>query len=259
MGPCPSGGRGLHRSRKRASRCERARRTGQGQGAIARPAPREIGRDGGRCGGDRPISRAIGGRDRADARPQRGAGGGAGDDRHRDRQGAGADRLARFARRAGICRRSIDHHPRRRRNRRADRGTQKERAMTARRGWIIAAVLLALLLLAATFPMRLTLAWSGATDAGVAAREVRGSVWSGELVEARLGALPLGTVRASLSPLALLGGSVELAFSRTDERLGALAGRLYGSDPRGMSDVSGTTSMAGGLGAVPVEIGRAHV
>src|SRR3546814_7349193 len=97
--------------------------------------------------------------------------------------------------------------------------------MAARRGWSSAAVLLALMLLAATFPMRLTLAWSGATDAGVAAREVRGSVWSGELVEARLGALPLGTVRASLSPLALLGGSVELAFSRTDERLGALAGR----------------------------------
>src|SRR3546814_16145305 len=101
--------------------------------------------------------------------------------------------------------------------------------------------------------MRLALAWSGATDAGVTAREVRGSIWSGELVEARLGALPLGTVRASLSPLALLGGSVELAFSRTDERLGALAGRLYGRDPRGVSDVSGTTSMAGGLGAVPVD------
>src|SRR3546814_16757515 len=107
---------------------------------------------------------------------------------------------------AGFYRVSTDHHPRRRRNRRADRGTQKELAMTARRGWIIAAALLALLLLAATFPMRLALAWSGAADAGVAAREVRGSIWSGELVEARLGALPLGTVRASLSPLALLGG-----------------------------------------------------
>ena len=125
--------------------------------------------------------------------------------------------------------------------------------MIARRGWIIAGVALALLLLIATFPMRLALAWSGASDAGVSAREVRGSVWSGELVEARLGALPLGTVRASLSPLALLGGGVELSFSRTDERLGALAGRLYGSDPRGMSDVSGTTSMSGGLGAIPVD------
>lgn len=125
--------------------------------------------------------------------------------------------------------------------------------MIVRRGWIIAGVALALLLLVATFPMRLALAWSGASDAGASAREVRGSVWSGELVEARLGALPLGTVRASLSPLALLGGSVELAFSRADERLGALAGRLYGSEPRGMSDVSGTTSMSGGLGGIPVD------
>ena len=97
--------------------------------------------------------------------------------------------------------------------------------MTARRGWIVAGAVLALLLLIATFPMRLALAWSGATEAGVAARDVRGSVWSGELVEARFGALPLGTVRASLSPLALLGGNVELAFARTDDRLGALAGR----------------------------------
>lgn len=125
--------------------------------------------------------------------------------------------------------------------------------MSARRRWGIAALLLALVLIIATFPMRLALAWSGATDAGITARETRGSVWSGELVEARLGALPLGTVRASLSPLALLGGGVELAFSRADERLGALAGRLHGSNPRGVSDVSGTTSMSGGLGLIPVD------
>lgn len=125
--------------------------------------------------------------------------------------------------------------------------------MSARRRWGIAALLLALILLIATFPMRLALGLSGATDAGITAREIRGSIWSGELVEARLGALPLGTVRASLSPLALLGGNTELAFSRTDERLGALAGRLHGSNPRGVSDVSGTTSISGGLGMIPVD------
>lgn len=125
--------------------------------------------------------------------------------------------------------------------------------MSARRRWGIAALLLALILLIATFPMRLALGLSGATDAGITAREIRGSVWSGELVEARLGALPLGTVRASLSPLALLGRGVELAFSRADERLGALAGRLHGSDPRGVSDVTGATSMSGGLGMIPVD------
>ena len=125
--------------------------------------------------------------------------------------------------------------------------------MSVRRGWIVAAALLALILIVATFPMRLALSLSGAGDAGIAAREVRGSVWSGALVDARLGALPLGTVRASLSPLALLGGDIDLSFARADERLGALSGRLHGSDPRGMSDVNGATSLSGGLGLVPVD------
>lgn len=125
--------------------------------------------------------------------------------------------------------------------------------MSARRRWAIAALLLALILIVATFPMRLALALSGATDAGVTARDIRGTIWSGDLVDARLGALPLGTVRASLSPLALLGGRTELAFSRADERLGALAGRLHGSNPRGISDLSGATSLSGGLGMIPVD------
>lgn len=126
--------------------------------------------------------------------------------------------------------------------------------MSVRRRWIIAAgALLSLVLLVATFPMRLALGWAGASDVGVSARAVRGSVWSAELVDAHLGALPLGTLRASLSPLALLTGETELAFERSDDRLGALAGRLHGSDPRGLSDVNGTSAMAGGLGAIPVD------
>lgn len=123
----------------------------------------------------------------------------------------------------------------------------------ARSLWLAAALLLALALIALTFPMRLALAWAGAGEAGIAAREVRGSIWSGELVEARLGALPLGTVTASLSPLALLTGDVDLAFTRSDERLGPLSGRLHGSDPRGVSDVNGVATLAGGLGLIPVD------
>ena len=56
--------------------------------------------------------------------------------------------------------------------------------MSARRRWGVAVLLLALLLVIATFPMRLALGLSGATDAGITARDVRGSVWSGELVAA---------------------------------------------------------------------------
>src|SRR3546814_13362629 len=96
----------------------------------------------------------------------------------------------------------------------------------ARRLWLGAALLLALMLIVLTFPMRLALAWADADDAGIAAREVRGSIWSGELVEARLGALPLGPVKASLSPLALLGGDVDLGFARRHDRLGAFPCRL---------------------------------
>jgi len=128
--------------------------------------------------------------------------------------------------------------------------------MSGRRRWIIGVTALAFVLIVATFPMRLALSLSGAADAGVSAREVRGSVWSGALVDARLGALPLGTVRASLSPIALLGGNTELTFERADERLGALAGRLHGSNPRGISDVNGTTSLSGGLGLIPADTVR---
>ena len=122
-----------------------------------------------------------------------------------------------------------------------------------RRRLIIAAVVIALILIVTTFPMRLALAMAGAERSGLTAREVNGSVWDSELVEARLGALPLGNVTASLSPLALLGGEVELAFKRPDPRLGALAGRLHGSNPRGLSDLNGTSSLSGGLGMVPVD------
>lgn len=122
--------------------------------------------------------------------------------------------------------------------------------------WILVAALLALLLIALTFPMRLALSWSGAADAGVTARAIRGSVWSGELVDARLGALPLGTVKASLSPLALLAGRTELAFSRSDARLGALSGRLHGGRARGVSDINGVATLSGGLGLVPIDTVR---
>ncbi|WP_260582354.1 type II secretion system protein N [Sphingopyxis sp. PET50] len=122
-----------------------------------------------------------------------------------------------------------------------------------RRRLIFAAVAVALLLIVATFPMRLALAMAGAEGSGLTAREVNGSVWAGELIEARLGALPLGNVQASLSPLALLGGDVEMAFKRPDPRLGDLAGRLHGSNPRGLSDLNGTSSLSGGLGMVPVD------
>lgn len=125
--------------------------------------------------------------------------------------------------------------------------------MRARRRWALAALLFALLIAIATFPMRLALTWAGADDAGITARDVHGSIWSGMLVDAQIGALPLGTIQARLSPLALLAGRTELMFSRTDSQLGALSGRLHGSGRRGASDVNGITSLSGGLGLIPID------
>jgi len=126
----------------------------------------------------------------------------------------------------------------------------------ARNRWILAAALFALLVIVLTFPMRLALTLAGASEAGLSARAVEGSVWSAKLVDARLGAVPLGTLGASLSPLALIAGRTELLFERDDKRLGALAGRLHGSGPRGFSDVNGVTSLSGGLGILPVDTMR---
>src|SRR3546814_3299502 len=113
---------------------------------------------------------------------------------------AGAHRLARRAGRAGLYLRPAHHHPRRRRYRRHDRRPSQGAAMMgAGKAWLVAAVALALLLIVLTFPMRLALAWADADDAGIAAREVRGSIWSGELVEARLGALDRKSTRLNSS------------------------------------------------------------
>ncbi len=62
--------------------------------------------------------------------------------------------------------------------------------------------------------------------------------------------------RERSTPLALLAGRVELAFARSDARLGALAGRLHGGGRRGLSDLDGAVSLAGGLGMIPVDTVR---
>lgn len=56
------------------------------------------------------------------------------------------------------------------------------------------------------FPLRLALGWAGIDEQGFAAREVRGTLWSGRLSEARFGEIALGDLDAGVSPLRLLIG-----------------------------------------------------
>ena len=81
---------------------------------------------------------------------------------------------------------------------------------TGRRALFGAFLLGALLVLV---PLRAALGWFAVGDAGLSAREARGIVWSGRLVEARLGTLALGDLDAGLSPFALLIGRARVALS----------------------------------------------
>ena len=63
-------------------------------------------------------------------------------------------------------------------------------------------------------PMRIALGLSGVERLGVAAREVRGTLWSGRIDQLMLGTMPVGSVNAALSPVSLLMGRVRFDIWR---------------------------------------------
>ncbi len=76
--------------------------------------------------------------------------------------------------------------------------------MTRGRIMVFAASLL--LALVIFMPLSLALAMSGLTTRGLAARAATGTIWSGHLIEARIGRLALGDLGVGLRPLSLLIG-----------------------------------------------------
>jgi general secretion pathway protein N len=70
-----------------------------------------------------------------------------------------------------------------------------------------------LVALAALLPLRLAAGWLGLGERGLAAREVRGSVWLGRMSEAQWGQLPLGDLEARLRALPLLAGRARVDVS----------------------------------------------
>lgn len=108
-------------------------------------------------------------------------------------------------------------------------------------GWVVTkrrlrvAALLALFLaagLAATFPLALALRWSGIGGQGFSARGAEGSIWSGTVRGAALGAARLGDLDMSLSPLALLSGSAVFAFAPAGDAAAGPRGRIAASASR---------------------------
>lgn len=75
------------------------------------------------------------------------------------------------------------------------------------------------LMLAMLTPLRLVLGMSGADDLGLSAERVEGPFWGGRVIGARAGVLPLGDLRVSVNPFALMLADDDVA------RLGAVTVR----------------------------------
>lgn len=103
-------------------------------------------------------------------------------------------------------------------------------------------------------PMRLALGWFGVGDAGLTARAVNGSVWSGALTEAHAAGLDLGDLKAGVSPIQLLVGRARVDLAgRDDPPATPLKGAVSISRHSiGIDDVSAGVDAASAFAPLPV-------
>lgn len=82
-----------------------------------------------------------------------------------------------------------------------------------------------LLSLIVLMPLSMALSMFGLTRHGLSARTASGTIWSGQLVEARIGSLPVGDVSVGLRPWGLLTGWPRIDLVRAPGRGGLVATR----------------------------------
>lgn len=107
------------------------------------------------------------------------------------------------------------------------------------------AVLFGLMLVVAlllTLPLRILL---GAAQPGVAAREVRGSIWSGRLLDAQAGPARLGDLRAAVAPLPLFIARARISVERDGAGTPLRAAASFGGATRKLDGLSGSVPLAG--------------
>lgn len=120
------------------------------------------------------------------------------------------------------------------------------------RGILFVAVLIVALIV--FLPMRLALGWFGVAEAGMTARDVSGTIWSGALTDSRFGDIAMGDLSARVSPLQLLLGRARIALVAPD---GATGPRLTGAvdvtrHSVGLSDVTASLPVGNAFAPVPV-------
>lgn len=95
-----------------------------------------------------------------------------------------------------------------------------------------------LALLIALLPLRLAADWLGLGERGFAAREARGSIWSGKLVDTRIAGLALGDLRTDLNvaPLLLMRARVDFKRPGNEDERGAIS---LAPNGLGIDDVTG--------------------
>jgi general secretion pathway protein N len=114
-------------------------------------------------------------------------------------------------------------------------------------GSFIAVMILALLALC---PIGAGIALSGLGQSGLSAREGRGTIWSGSLIDAHIGPVPLGDVEVGLRPLALLTRRTELGIVGTSG-----SGRLIAAPAGiGIGNVTAKLSLGSAFSPLPLDI-----
>lgn len=101
----------------------------------------------------------------------------------------------------------------------------------------------------ALFPLRLALGMAGVERLGLSAREARGPVWAGRLIEARWRGLALGDLDASLSPAPLLVGRARIDLSGADDMRGAVS---VSRNSAGIDDVTARLPIGGLFEGLPL-------
>ena len=117
-------------------------------------------------------------------------------------------------------------------------------------------IILMLVLIAAILmflPMRVALGMAGLDRLGLGARDVRGTIWSGRIDQLMLGEMPMGTVNAGLSPIALLTGRARFDIGRTKGMADDIKGALtVGFGRIGVDDMTGAVPLGRTFAPLPI-------